>query len=91
LIIFLYLPLKFAQILIVKKKKRVYLQGKLKDQYEDNERYLLKVEKMYLEMAKNNKNWVKIDCLKNDNLLPPEIIHKEIVDTLFSNLKLSAK
>ena len=85
LIIFLYLPIKFAQILISKKKKRSYLKGKLKDQYENNTSYLNKVEKMYLGMAENNKNWIKIDCIENDVILPPDKIHKKIVNILFSN------
>ncbi len=82
LVFFLYVPLVFAQILIAKKNKRIYLNGKSKDQYEENINYLQKVENMYLAMVKNNKSWVKIDCVKNEKILPPEIIHQKILDEL---------
>ncbi len=73
LVLFLYVPLAFAQILIAKK---------LKDQYEKDVVYLKKVETMYLEIVKTNKNWVKIDCVENNKILPPEIIHQKILDKL---------
>lgn len=73
LVLFLYVPLVFAQILIAKKKK---------DQYEKNVNYLKKVESMYLETVKTNKGWVKIDCVENKKILSPEIIHQKILDKL---------
>ena len=73
LVLFLYVPLVFAQILIAKKSK---------DQYEKDVVYLKKVETMYLEIVKTNKSWVKIDCVENNKILPPEIIHKKILDKL---------
>lgn len=82
LVLFLYVPLVFAQILIAKKNKRSYLNGKSKDQYERNTNYLQKVENMYLAMVKNNKSWVKIDCVENEKILPPEMIHQKILDKL---------
>jgi dTMP kinase len=82
LVFFLYVPLIFAQILIAKKNKRSYLNGKSKDQYEKDTNYLKKVENMYLAMVKDNKSWVKIDCIENDKILPPEIIHQKILDKL---------
>ena len=78
LVLFLYVPLVFAQILMLKKNKRNYLNGKLKDQYEESADYLQKVENMYLSMVRNNKNWVKIDCVENEKILPPEFIHRKI-------------
>jgi len=82
-VIFLYMPLVFAQTLIAQKNKRNYLNGKLKDQYEDNLDYLQKVEEMYLAMVKDNSLWTKIDCIENGNILPPEIISQRIIDKLF--------
>jgi len=73
LVIFLYVPLEFAQTLIAKKKK---------DQYEKNIEYLKKVEDMYLDIVKINKNWVKIDCVENNKILTPKIIHKRILNVL---------
>ena len=73
LVLFLYVPLVFAQILIAKKSK---------DQYEKDVVYLKKVETMYLEIVKTNKSWVKIDCVENEKILPPELIHQKILDKL---------
>lgn len=84
LIIFLHVPLFLAQTLIAKKSKRNYLNGKAKDQYEKNTKYLKKVETMYLDIARKNKNWIKVDCAKNNKILSPEIIHKKIVDIISS-------
>jgi dTMP kinase len=83
LIIFLYMPLVFAQTLISKKNKRNYLNGKLKDQYEENLSYLQKVEDMYLTFVKNNKSWIKIDCVEKGKILSPQIINKKIIDKIF--------
>ena len=82
LVLFLYVPLAFAQILIAKKNKRNHLNGKSKDQYEENLNYLKKVEDMYLAMVKDNKNWIKIDCVENEKILSPEMIHQKILDKL---------
>jgi len=73
LVIFLYVPLTFAQTLIAKKTK---------DQYEKNFSYLKKVENMYLDTVKINKNWVKIDCIENNKIISPEIIHRRVLDKL---------
>lgn len=73
LVIFLHVPLFFAQTLIAKKKK---------DQYEKNTKYLKKVENLYLDIVKTNKNWVKIDCVENEKILSPELIHQKILDKL---------
>jgi len=73
LVIFLNVPLPFAQTLISKK---------MKDQYERNTKYLEKVEKMYLKILQTNKNWVKIDCVENKIILPIAKIHEKIITIL---------
>lgn len=73
IVLFLYVPLIFAQILIAKKTK---------DQYEKDVNYLKKVENMYLDIAKTNKNWIKVDCVENNKILSPEVIHRKVVDTI---------
>lgn len=73
LVIFLYVPLVLAQTLIAKKNK---------DQYEKNTNYLKKVESMYLDIVRTNKSWIKIDCVENGVILPPDIIHKKIINIL---------
>lgn len=73
LVIFLYVPLSLAQTLIAKK---------IKDQYEKSVNYLKKVESMYLDVVKTDKSWIKIDCVENNKILSPDIIHKKIIDKL---------
>lgn len=73
LIIFLYIPLEFAQTLIIKKKK---------DQYEKDLGYLKKVEDLYLDNVKINQNWIKINCVENNKIISPTEINKKIVDIL---------
>lgn len=82
LVVFLYVPLLYAQTLIAKKNKRAYLNGKTKDQYETDVAYLKKVENMYLDMVKNNKDWAKIDCVENGAILTPVEIHIKILSIL---------
>jgi dTMP kinase len=91
LVIFLYVPLAYAQTLIAKKNKRAYLNGKAKDQYETDINYLKKVENMYLDFVKNNKNWVKIDGVENETILTPKAIHRKIVALLDKCGFLSAR
>lgn len=82
LVIVLYVPVHFAQELIAKKKKRAYLNGKSKDQHEEDIKYLEKVERMYLLMIKRYKNWVKVDCVENGKIISPELIHQKILEVL---------
>jgi len=85
LVIFLYVPLIFAQTLIAKKQPRTYLNNRTRDQYEKNLDYLEKVEKMYLKVARTNNNWVKIDCIEDNKILSQEVIHQRIVDAVISS------
>lgn len=82
LVIFLYVPFHIAHKLIDNKEQRSYLNGKKKDQNEENISYLKRVEKMYLWLNNKQKNWLRIDCVRNGNMLPPEIIHKRIVSVI---------
>ncbi len=82
-VIFLYVPFKVAQKLIEQKASRSYLKGKSKDQYEENIKYLQKVEKMYLFLEQYYKNWIKIDCInKKGELKSREEIFNEILSIL---------
>jgi dTMP kinase len=84
LVLFLYVPLDFAQILIDKKQKREYLGESKRDQYEKNVGYLKKVESMYLKIAKSDGSWVKINCVEKGEILSPETIHEKIVGIVSS-------
>lgn len=83
LVIYLYVPLRIAQNLMSRRKKKAYLNGKDKDQHEENLGYLRKVEKMYEKLSSQRKNWVKINCVDKDGKLRSiEEIHKEIIKIL---------
>jgi dTMP kinase len=79
LVIFLYVPFYIAHRLIEQKEQRSYLKDKARDQYEENASYLKRVEKMYLWLNRNKKNWVIINCVQRGKLLQPQIIHKKIL------------
>jgi len=79
LVFVLYIPYYIAQNLIAKKAKRKYLNGKDKDQYEENLNYLKKVEELYLSMIKKNNNWIKINCFVKNHLLTPQQVHQKIL------------
>jgi dTMP kinase len=82
----LKVPPKIAQTLSGKitdkkkmAKKRKYLGGK-KDIHEENLTHLINTERAYLDAAKEfPKNFKIVECFKNGELLPPKIIHKEIL------------
>ncbi len=82
MVIFLYVPFHISHQLIDKKGQRSYLNGRKKDQNEENIFYLKRVEKMYLWLNRHKKNWIKIDCVKSGKMLSPDLIHKKIVSII---------
>lgn len=87
LTIFLYVPLKVSQKLILKKKKRKYTKKK-KDIHEKDIAYLKKVETIYKKLSKKKK-WVRINCTKNNKMIGKKKIHELIWKRV--NLKFSIK
>jgi len=81
LVIYLYVPWQIGLALTAKKGERRYLSGK-SDILEKDILLRQKVEKMYLQLAKNKKNWVIINAVENNQILPIETIHKKIIQTL---------
>jgi len=81
LVIYLHVPWQISLSLTEKKGKRFYLSGKT-DIHEKDILFRQKVEKMYLYLAKTKKNWIIIDAVKNNQILPIEIIHKKIIQAL---------
>lgn len=82
LVIFLYVPWQIGWQLTHKKSERNYLKGGKMDIQEKDLDYRKKVEQMYLELAKQYKHWVKIDCVVNGKILPVEVIHQKIIAVL---------
>lgn len=62
-----------------KKKHRAYV-GKKKDIVEGNIPYLTNSQKTALWLAKTQKNWIKIECVKDGKLNTRENIHEEIYE-----------
>ncbi len=60
---------------------RSNFKGK-EDIHERNLNYRKKVEKVYLDLAKRYRHWIKVDCVKDGKILPPDVIHNEIVKIL---------
>lgn len=81
LVIYLYVPWQVG-IELTKKKtsQEKFLQGK-KDITEDA-KHRANAEKMYLQLAKKYKHWVKVDCVQNGKLLSKEEIHRKIIKIL---------
>jgi dTMP kinase len=69
-----------------KNKKRSYL-GKKKDIVEGNIPYLTNSNKSALWLAKTQKNWIKIECVKGGKLDTRENIHNEIYEKVKKIIK----
>ena len=74
LIIFLDVPYNIGQKLVNKKSRREYIKGKKMDIHEKDSNHLINARKQALKLAKENKNWTKINCVKNKKLLNIEDI-----------------
>ncbi len=82
LVIYLYVPWQIGMKLSEKKSfSQKYLKGK-QDIEEKDIRNRIESEKLYLEFSKKYRHWVKIDCVINNNILPPKIIHQKIIEVL---------
>lgn len=73
LVIFLSIPVSVSQKLMNDRKR---------DIHEKNVRYLWGVDVVYQSLARQRKNWVRVECMKHGKLLSPEIIHLEILGVL---------
>lgn len=82
LVIYLYVPWQIGYQLTLTKEKRRYLKGQTMDIQEKDMTYRQKVEAMYLDLVKKNKNWEVINCVENGQILPKEVIHQKIIELL---------
>ena len=80
LTIFLHVGFLNNQKLVDNKGYRDYLGGEKRDIHEDI-KYIMSAEESYLELI-NKMNWIKIDCVKNNNLLSIEEINIKIMDVI---------
>jgi len=81
IVIYLHVPWEIGLTLSSKKGTREYLKGK-DDIAEKDLNHRMETEKLYLLLAKKNKHWKVIDCMKNSQLLSKEEIHKIVISLL---------
>lgn len=88
--LYLDLPTKIVLELLKKrdssKIKREYLKKK-KDVHEADVNFLVNSHKSALKLAKEVPNFVKIECSKNNKILPREIIHEMIYEKVKKIIK----
>lgn len=83
LVIFLYVPYRISQKLLEQKAARKYLGNhKKKDIHEANKNLMMEVETVYVDFCSRFPHWVKVDCVRNGDILSKEEIHKKVLDVL---------
>ncbi len=87
LIIFLDVPHNISQKMVGKKDKRAYIKGKKKDIHEKDKNHLMNARKQALELAEKNKNWIKIDCMKNGKMMSVEDVGDLVWEKIEAYLK----
>lgn len=80
-VVYLYVPWNIGYELTKNKDARAYLKGKSNDIAEEDMKHRQDAEKMYLQLAKE-KNWIKIDCVRENTMRSIEDIHKELLSNL---------
>lgn len=88
IVIYLYVPWEIGMELTKKKGTRTYIGGGL-DLAEKDIEHRKEAEAMYLRLAKERKNWVVIDCVKNGAILSKEEVHQQIISVLTSKKYIS--
>ena len=78
----LHVTPKISQQLVDKKGERKYLKGKKRDIHEDDLNHLRDAEQTYLEISKKYPKFKIIECVENNKILPPQIIHEKIWQTI---------
>lgn len=76
LIIFLNVPVRIGQRLVIKKGTRGYIGGVKRDIHESSASHLTAAQQQIFELIKKHNNWKQIDCYKNRRLLSRQEITK---------------
>ena len=84
----LHVTAKISQQLVDKKGERKYLKGKKRDIHEDDLNHLRDAEQAYLEINKRYPEFKIIECVENNKILPPQIIHQKIWQIIENRIKL---
>ena len=78
--IYLNVPWQIGQTLVDKKGHRDYLGGNKRDIHEQDKNHLKNAQESYIHLIKSEPNWIKIDCVKNKELLSIEDVHDIVWD-----------
>ncbi|OGH85417.1 MAG: hypothetical protein A2493_01700 [Candidatus Magasanikbacteria bacterium RIFOXYC12_FULL_33_11] len=73
--IILHVTPEVSQKLVDRKGEREYLHGKKRDIHEDDLNHLRDAERAYLEIARLYPEFQVLECVENNEILAPEIIH----------------
>ncbi len=78
LVIFLHVPPEIGQKLVDQKGQRDYVGGQKRDIHEADLQHLKDAEESFLYLTENYPNWIKIDCIRDQQILSREEIHQKI-------------
>ncbi len=90
LIVYLDVPLEVSQDWLKRKitlRRKKYLAGR-KDVAEDNLIHLKLSRQSALDLEKNNKNWLRIECCQGKVCLAPEQVHEKVFQAINKRYKL---
>jgi len=74
----LHVKPEISQKLVDQKGERDYLHGKKRDIHEDDLNHLKNAENAYLQIAQNYPEFELVECVKENAILPKEIIHEKV-------------
>ncbi|MDP3726149.1 MAG: hypothetical protein Q8R36_03040 [bacterium] len=75
IVIYLYVPVRIAATLIRG-------DGGVRDQHEQDLAYQERVGTVYRLLSEERKDWVIIECMKDEKLMSPEEIHKKVMEAV---------
>ena len=78
LIIFLNIPFRIGQRLVIKKGTRGYLKGVKRDIHESSKSHLSAAQRQVLDLANKYTKWKKVDCVKGNKLLSKKEISEAV-------------
>ncbi len=77
LLIYLHVPFDVSQRL---------MEGRQKDQHEQDVEYLKRVVDLYLRVASRRADWEIVECIQNGELLPREEIHARVMEIIRAHI-----
>ncbi len=89
LVIYLDVPFEVSKMWLQKKvtqRKKIYLNGR-KDVAEDNLLHLKNSRNSALLLAKENKNWVKVECCRGNVCMSLEQVGEEVYKIVKKKIK----